>query len=73
MKPRSIACAVMISAMALTCGMQVANAQEAPKDNKGFTASKTTVVELGPEIGHGGPATSDAHAHHRTWRLYRHS
>ncbi len=27
-----------------------ANAADAPKDNKGFTASKTTVVELGSEI-----------------------
>src|SRR5690348_4807401 len=28
----------------------VANAEDAPKGNKGFTASKTTVVDLGPEI-----------------------
>lgn len=28
----------------------MAHAEDAPKDNKGFTSSKTTVVELGPEI-----------------------
>ena len=31
-------------------GAVIANAEDAPKDNKGFTASKTTVVDLGPEI-----------------------
>ena len=31
-------------------GAVIANAEDAPKGNKGFTASKTTVVDLGPEI-----------------------
>src|SRR5689334_25428217 len=48
MNRRSIACTVLMSAAALSCG--AANAVEASKDNKGFTTSKTTVVELGPEI-----------------------
>lgn len=33
------------------CASAAANAGDAPKGNKGFTASKTTVVDLGPEIG----------------------
>ena len=28
----------------------IAHSAEAPKDNKGYTASKTTVVDLGPEF-----------------------
>jgi quercetin dioxygenase-like cupin family protein len=32
------------------CGAQIADAADAPKDNKGYTASKTTVVDLGPEF-----------------------
>ena len=68
-----ISYALLASAIFLGWGANNVSADDAPKGNKGFTASKTTVVELGPEIGHGGPATSDAHAHHRTWRLYRHS
>ena len=31
-------------------GSAIGNAQDAPKDNKGYTASKTTVVDLGPEF-----------------------
>ena len=31
-------------------GAVIANAEDALKGNKGFTASKTTVVDLGPEI-----------------------
>jgi len=31
-------------------GAIIANAEDAPKDNKGYTASKTTVVDLGPEF-----------------------
>ena len=31
-------------------GAKFAQAAKAPKDNKGYTASKTTVVELGPEF-----------------------
>jgi len=34
----------------LGLGANFAWAAEAPKDNKGYTASKTTVVELGPEF-----------------------
>lgn len=37
--------------IAVTAGSSfIANAEDAPKGNKGFTASKTTVVDLGPEI-----------------------
>ena len=39
---------LLLSAVLGLAGM--ARAADAPKDNKGFTASKTTVVELGPEI-----------------------
>jgi quercetin dioxygenase-like cupin family protein len=46
MKPPIISCAVMLSAALLG----VAAAQEAPKDNKGFTTTKTVAVDLGPEI-----------------------
>jgi quercetin dioxygenase-like cupin family protein len=49
MKTRNITWALLTSAMVLGCGASV-YAADAPKDNKGFTASKTTVVELGPEI-----------------------
>ncbi|HEU5019889.1 MAG TPA: cupin domain-containing protein [Pseudolabrys sp.] len=38
------------STFALSLGVHVAIAQNAPKGNKGFTASKTTVVDLGDEI-----------------------
>src|SRR5712672_2789148 len=50
MTTRNIAYALLASAMILGCGAKIADAQDAPKDNKGYTASKTTVVELGPEI-----------------------
>ena len=50
MKSRNFANALLTSAIVLGCGVGVANAADAPKDNKGFTASKTTVVDLGPEI-----------------------
>src|ERR1051326_3531783 len=46
MKPLIISCAVMLSAALLGA----AAAQEAPKDNKGFTTTKTVAVDLGPEI-----------------------
>lgn len=42
------ACALFASMLML--GGAIANAEDAPKGNKGFTASKTTVVELGSEI-----------------------
>jgi quercetin dioxygenase-like cupin family protein len=51
MKPRSIVYAVVALVIVLSWGPTVANAEEAaPKDNKGFTASKTTTVDLGAEI-----------------------
>ena len=46
MKPLIISFAVMLSAALLGA----AAAEEAPKDNKGFTTSKTVAVDLGPEI-----------------------
>jgi hypothetical protein len=48
--PRIIGYALLASAFVLGLGANVARAAEAPKDNKGYTASKTTVVELGPEF-----------------------
>ena len=50
MKSRKIACALLTSVLAVRWGAQIGNAQDAPKDNKGYTASKTTVVDLGPEF-----------------------
>ena len=47
MNPRIIGYALLASAFVLGLGANVARAAEAPKDNKGYTASKTTVVELG--------------------------
>ena len=49
MHTRSVAFAILVSAM-LNWGMAGAFAEDAPKGNKGFTATKMTVVELGPEI-----------------------
>ncbi len=48
MQPRTIARALLASAFFLA--VPTANAQDAPKDNKGFTTGKTTFVDLGPEI-----------------------
>jgi quercetin dioxygenase-like cupin family protein len=42
--------AVLASAIFLGWGANVVHAEDAPKGNKGFTVSKTTVVELGSEI-----------------------
>jgi quercetin dioxygenase-like cupin family protein len=40
-----------ILALSLTSTIQIATSEDAaPKGNKGFTASNTTVVDLGPEI-----------------------
>jgi quercetin dioxygenase-like cupin family protein len=47
---RTIACALVASAFVLGWGAKTASAEDAPKGNKGFTASKTTIVDLGPEI-----------------------
>ena len=46
MKPLIILCAVMLSAAVLGTAV----AEDAPKDNKGFTTSKTVAVDLGSEI-----------------------
>jgi quercetin dioxygenase-like cupin family protein len=50
MTSRKIAYAILASTIVLGWGVNIATAQVAPKDNKGYTASKTTVVDLGPEI-----------------------
>jgi quercetin dioxygenase-like cupin family protein len=40
-----------ILAISLVSSVQIAKSEDtAPKGNKGFTASKTTVVDLGPEV-----------------------
>ena len=38
------------SSILLVLGANSVSAEDAPKGNKGFTPSKTTVVDLGPEI-----------------------
>lgn len=50
MKVRTFSYALFASAFVLGFGATAAGAEDAPKGNKGFTASKTTTVELGPEI-----------------------
>ena len=50
MKSCKIASALLASAIVLGCGAIIANAEDAPKDKKGLTASKTTVVDMGPEF-----------------------
>ena len=50
MNPRNIGYALLALAFVLGLGANSTRAAEAPKDNKGYTASKTTVVELGPEF-----------------------
>src|SRR5690348_8526981 len=45
-----ISCALLTSAIFLVWGANTVRAEDAPKGNKGFTASKTTVVDLAPEI-----------------------
>lgn len=49
MRTRRIAY-IALTVLTFGGGAIIANAEDAPKGNKGFTASKTTVVELGPEI-----------------------
>ena len=41
---------LLVSMIVVGLGGNTARAEDAPKGNKGFTASKTTVVDLGPEI-----------------------
>jgi quercetin dioxygenase-like cupin family protein len=50
MNLRKVFYALLASAIFLGWGAHTVSAEDAPKGNKGFTASKTTVVELGPEI-----------------------
>lgn len=50
MMTKTLARALLTSVLVLGCGAMAGKAEDAPKGNKGFTASKTTVVELGPEI-----------------------
>ncbi|HXD44336.1 MAG TPA: cupin domain-containing protein [Pseudolabrys sp.] len=45
-----ISCALLASAIFMVWGAHTVSAEDAPKGNKGFTASKTTVVELANEI-----------------------
>lgn len=40
---------LVLALLATACGAMIARAEDAPKGNKGFTSSKATVVELGPE------------------------
>jgi quercetin dioxygenase-like cupin family protein len=40
---------VVLALLVLGCGALIVHAADAPKDNKGFTSSKATVVDLGPE------------------------
>lgn len=41
--------ALVSAFLIIGCGAIIANAEDAPKGNKGFTSSKATVVDLGPE------------------------
>ena len=50
MNSRNIGYALLALAFVLGLGANFTRAAKAPKDNKGYTASKTTVVELGPEF-----------------------
>ncbi len=45
-----LAYALLAFSIILGWSVQAVRAEDAPKGNVGFTASKTTVVELGPEI-----------------------
>ncbi|GEC55492.1 quercetin dioxygenase-like cupin family protein [Bradyrhizobium japonicum] len=47
---RNLSYSLLISLFAFGVEIAVSLAADAPKDNKGYTTSKTTVVELGPEF-----------------------
>ena len=47
---KKLAQALLASTLIIVLGTTIGKTEDAPKGNKGFTASKTTVVELGPEI-----------------------
>lgn len=49
-KSRAMACSLILSAFAFGWSASLAFADDPPKDNKGFTSSKATVIELGPEF-----------------------
>jgi quercetin dioxygenase-like cupin family protein len=48
MRITTLACSLVISAYAFVCGE--AAAQDAPKENKGYTTLKTVMIDLGAEI-----------------------
>jgi quercetin dioxygenase-like cupin family protein len=48
MQPRAIVYGVLV--LGLVLGVSSAGAQNAPRDNKGYTTTKTAFVDLGPEI-----------------------
>jgi quercetin dioxygenase-like cupin family protein len=50
MTSRKIAYALLATTIVLGWGAKIAKTEDAPKDNKGFTSSKSTVVDLGPEF-----------------------
>ena len=50
MPSRRLIHALFVSALMMSWGTSAVNSEDAPQGNKGFTASKTTVVDLGPEI-----------------------
>ena len=47
---KTLALAFLASALVLGCGMTAGKAEEAPKDNKGYTTPKTVTIDLGAEI-----------------------
>jgi len=49
MKSRKIGHSLVATAFVLGWTANFAKADDPPKDNKGFSTSKTTVVELGPD------------------------
>lgn len=50
MKSRNFAYGLLITSFAFGADIALSLAADAPKDNKGLTTSKTTVVELGSEF-----------------------
>jgi|SRR5215510_4050275 len=48
MQPRTIVSGVLV--LGLILGVSIAGAQNAPRDNKGYTTTKATFVDLRPEI-----------------------
>ena len=50
MKSHQIAFWLLALMFVVPAAVSIAAAEDAPKDNKGLTAGKATIVELGPEI-----------------------